>query len=188
MEELFIITRNRYKKLEFQHLFKKYLPGTKIKFESLKFKEICSLSQIANLKEKISSAYQKFKRPVLVDDTSIFINRYHDFPGTHNKWLIDSIGTDGLLRLIDDGDRASFQCFLGFYDGKAPIIFRGEINGIIKLNRKPLTKGLEYSAIFVPMGMKKPMANFYKSGEFFDSHRARAFKKLYLFLIKKYKV
>lgn len=186
MQELFIISLNNYKKLEFRYLFEKYLPNIKIKFRSLKFKEPCSLPQVINLKEKMASAYRKFKRPVLVDDTSIFINRYHNFPGTHNKWLVDSIGADGLLRLVDDGDSALFRCLLGFCDGKTTRIFKGEINGTIKLNKNYPIKGLEYSAIFIPASMKRPMADFYRSGNLFDSHRARAFKKLSLFLIKNY--
>jgi len=186
MEKLLIVSKNKYKKQEFKNALNKYLPDVKVEFRSLNFNEFCSVPQISILKDKAIVAYKKLKKPILIDDTCIFIKKYNDFPGVHNKWLIDSIGTRGLLKLINNNDRALFRCFLGFYNGIFFKIFKGEISGRIKLNKKRFVQGLEYSTIFIPDGMRKPMAEFYKSNVMFNSHRMKAIKKFILFFKKYY--
>lgn len=188
MKRLLIVSKNKYKKQEFKNAFDKYLLNTKVVFRKLDFNELCSMSQISNLKSKILFAYKRFKEPVLVDDTCVFIKKYRNFPGVHNKWLIDSIGIKGLLKLVNDNDKALFRCCLGFYNGKFIKIFKGEISGRIKLksNKKQFMQGLEYSTIFIPDGMRKPMAELYKYNIMFNSHRMKAIKKFILFFKKYY--
>lgn len=186
MKRLLIVSKNKYKKREFKNALDKYLPDIKVGFRKLDFNELCSVSQISNLRNKALFAYKRFKEPVLIDDTCVFIKKYNNFPGVHNKWLIDSIGTKGLLRLIDNNDRALFRCFLAFYNGKIIKIFKGEIAGRIKLDKKQFLRGLEYSTIFMPDGIRRPMAELYKSNIIFNSHRMKAIKKFVLFFKKYY--
>ena len=187
IDKIFVVTSNKYKKWEFHETFVRYLPKINIAFKSQKFHESCCVSPEENVRNKALQAFKSFKKPVLIDDTLFFLNKYNDFPGMHAKWLMNSIGINGILRLTNNGDKALFRSYLGFYDGKILRVFKGEINGrlLVKIDRKKMRKGLDYSALFVPRGEKIPMADFYKSCIFFNSHRARAVKKFSRFF-KKY--
>jgi len=188
MKQIVIVTQNKYKEWEFSEGFRSYMPDINILFKSQKFREFCCVSSEENIKNKALQAFQKFKAPVLVDDTILLFRRYTNFPGIHAKWLMDSIGINGVLRLIDEEDKALFRCHLAFYDGKIFKIFRGEIKGRlkIKIDYKKIKKGLDYSTFFLPEGEKVPMADFYRSRVFLNSHRMKAIKKFSQFLQKYY--
>jgi len=182
MNKILVVTKNKYKQWEFRNRFHQLLPKLSFSFKTYNFEEFCHFSLAENAKSKATQAFQKFKQPILIDDTIFLLKKYKNFPGLHNKWLMDSIGINGFLQLINNGDKASFYCALAFYDGRIFRIFSGSLNGQIKTGRGQVEEGLDYSSFFLPNREKRLMADFYKSHVPFTSHRTKAIIKLTKFL------
>jgi XTP/dITP diphosphohydrolase len=165
-----------------------YLPDIDFVFKSHSFKESSDFSPEYNVRSKALQVFQKFKKPVLVDDTVFLIEKYDNFPGMYASWLIRSIGINGVVKLVKNGDKALFRCYLGFYDGVTFKIFKREIKECLQLgvNCGKDKKGLDYSALFRPQNERRIMADFYRFVISFDSHRMRAIRKLSRFLQKYY--
>jgi non-canonical purine NTP pyrophosphatase (RdgB/HAM1 family) len=50
---------------------------------------------------KALEAYKKFKKPLVVQDSSFHVNHLKGFPGVYIKYMQESIGVDGLLKLME---------------------------------------------------------------------------------------
>ena len=59
-----------------------------------------SLSKIAL--QKALNAYEKCKKPVIVEDDGLFINSLSGFPGPYSSYIFNTIGNNGILKLIGD--------------------------------------------------------------------------------------
>ena len=59
-----------------------------------------SLSKIAS--QKALNAYEKCKKPVIIEDDGLFINSLSGFPGPYSSYVFKTIGNNGILKLIED--------------------------------------------------------------------------------------
>ena len=50
--------------------------------------------------------------PVIVEDTSLCFNALNGLPGPYIKWFYESIGNDGLAKLLDGHEDKSGECYL----------------------------------------------------------------------------
>jgi len=119
--------------------------------------------------------YEAVKKPVVVDDTGLYIDALKGFPGPFSSYVFKKIGCEGILRLMDKADNrgAVFVSAVGYCDGKRLLTFRGECRGTITDRmRGPAVFG--YDPIFLPDGEKKTFA---EDGEMKDrvSHRRKSF-------------
>ena len=137
------------------------------------------------LKSKALHAFALFKKPLVVEDTCLFLDAFPEFPGTYSKFMVRTIGLEGVLRLLEGKKRgAVFVTLVAFVSGGGMRVFRGECGGrITKRIVPPVPGGLAYDAVFIPDGEKRTFSKMTKEDKAKYSHRARAFgafRKWYL--------
>ena len=143
-----------------------------------------TLSQEEVVLEKARQAFQKLKKPVLVDDTGIYFEAYNDFPGTFTKTLFQSIGFEGVEKLLEGADRnAFFKTLVCYKDSSATKVFSGVWKGRIvdKISRM-FNPDWEYNSIFIPENCKKPLSEIPLDERARKSHRKKAFDSLKKYL------
>jgi XTP/dITP diphosphohydrolase len=139
-------------------------------------------------KYKAKQAFEIIWKPVVVDDTGIYFDAYPNFPGVFSKYMMESLGMDGMRRLFQDqtNTRASFQCIVSYMDETLPepVSFVGKSYGHLDfsfLDQVVRDHHLPYLSIFIPDGMDT-VAQMNPS--YFESnhHRVQAIKMLTEFL------
>lgn len=147
--------------------------------KDLKLNETRTLDQEQVVLEKAKQAFQKLKKPVLVDDTGIYFEAYKNFPGTYTKTLFQSLGFKGVERLLNGNRKAQFKTLVCYTDGKNTKVFSGVWKGKIarKISRM-FNPDWEYNSIFIPAGCKRPLSEISFSERSKKSHRRKAFNKL----------
>ena len=173
MKSVLFVTGNRGKADE----VRKLLAPIRVDVGDAELDEVKSLSQGAALKSKALHAYALFKKPLVVEDTCLFLDAFPDFPGTYSKFMVRTIGLEGVLRLLDGKKRAAaFVTLVAFVNEGGMRVFRGECRGrITKRIVPPVPEGLAYDAVFVPDGEKRTFSKMTAEEKAEYSHRARAF-------------
>ena len=125
-------------------------------------------------------AAKKFNKIVVAEDAGLFFEAYDGFPGMNTKWVMNRLGYDGILKLLDGKNRAAyFRTVLGmsFPDGKTEV-FEGIVRGHIadKVYGQDIDC-MDYDRIFVPDGSDVPFALMMDVKRTM-SHRYLAFQKL----------
>lgn len=103
-----------------------------IKNVALELEEIQSFNAYEVLKFKTFNAWNKIKKPIIIDDTGFYIEKYKYFPGTVTKLVNETIGISGLLKLVHHNDLCYFQTLVAYYDGLIYKSFSGRVEGYIK--------------------------------------------------------
>ena len=119
---------------------------------------------------------ERHPRPMMIDDSGLFIDSLKGFPGVYSSYVFRTIGCDGILRLME-GQKARgarFECCIGFLaPGQDPYIAKGVARGEIA-REKAGTGGFGYDPIFVPEGSNKTYAQIEVGEKNRISHRGRA--------------
>ena len=119
---------------------------------------------------KVTAAYEKLKRPVVVNDGGFVIPSLNGFPGPYAKYILKTLGLIGILRLVQGTNRfCYFETALAFMDRgmREPQVFTDILQGkiaeisnaeILELAKKPLPQHLwsDLAYIFVPLGQSRP--------------------------------
>jgi len=98
----------------------------------------------------IEEVKEKLDGPVMIEDAGLFIESLKGFPGVYSAYIFDTIGNEGILRLMDgiEDRRAVFRSVLGYAEpGMEPIFFRGELEGEITAEPRG-SGGFGYDPIF----------------------------------------
>jgi XTP/dITP diphosphohydrolase len=131
-----------------------------------------SLSEIAL--GKVLYAYDKCKKPVIVEDDGLFINSLSGFPGPFSSYVFKTIGNNGILKLVGSNRVAQFRAVIAFCDSnKKPVFFEYTVFGEISKNIQG--KGWGYDPIFVPEKQNKTYAELSDKNNL--SHRYESLKK-----------
>jgi inosine triphosphate pyrophosphatase len=149
------------------------------------------------VKEKLKLAYNHLKNPVIVEDTSLFIDAFssdllissfgssvnYGLPGPYIKHFISKMGVDKLSKLIilSGETKAIASCIFGYMDKDKIKLFKGEITGRIVAPRG--INGFGWDSIFQPDGYNKTFAEMgVKKNQI--SHRKLALEKMRSFFEK----
>ena len=166
--KLIFVTHNKGKVESANKYFKGQLEFQTYDYEFVEIRSE-SLEEIAIA--KVCEAYKVTKLPTIAIDAGFYVDELKGFPGAYVKHFLDTIGIQGLLKLME-GEENRTCCFrqcLAYYDGKEePKVFYGEHQGMVSLEPKGvLTKHdwSELSYIFVPNGKDKVL------GEMTDDER-----------------
>jgi len=119
---------------------------------------------------------EKYSRPLMIDDSGLFIDGLKGFPGVYSSYVFKTIGCDGILRLMEGASirSARFECCIGFMvPGGKPYIAKGTSRGSIS-DEKAGTGGFGYDPIFIPEGHTKTFAQLDIPEKNKISHRGRA--------------
>lgn len=142
--------------------------------QSLDFAEVAAAKALA-----AHEALGNPPAPVMVDDSGLVIEAWNGFPGALTKWLMQSVGNEGLLRMLttEEDRRARAVCVVAVVDENGETrVFRGEVAGeIVRESRGE--GGFGYDPVFRPDGSSLTYAEMGEN-KGLDSHRTRAFRSL----------
>ncbi len=160
-KEIVFVTTNQGKIASAQ----KYLKNIKLISYNAELVEPRSddIKEIA--RQKVLQAHNIVRKPCIALDAGFFVRAYNGFPRAYVNHMLDTLGIDGLLKLMDGNeDRyCEFRSCLAYYDGntleffenKSPGTLSDKIRGNDNINR---WSDLWY--IFIPEGFTKTLAEF----------------------------
>jgi len=101
----------------------------------------------------VGSAAEHFGGPIIAEDAGLFVQHLKGFPGPYSSYVLNTIGLDGILRLMNEIiDRtAHFKSAVAFCESsktKAEV-FTAITEGSIATEKRG-TKGFGYDPIFIP--------------------------------------
>jgi XTP/dITP diphosphohydrolase len=179
--DVLFASSNTHKYEEAEKILAKF--GIKLGFFQTELVEIQddSLSKIAL--QKAENAYDKCKKPVIIEDDGLFIDSLSGFPGPYSSYIFNTIGNNGILKLIGDNRDAQFVAIIAFCDSSnEPTLFESSVAGTISKNIRD--GGWGYDPIFIPKNQNLPALppfSFKTYAELDDknklSHRYEALKK-----------
>lgn len=146
LEELVFVTSNEGKRREAEAVL-----GLVLKHRGLDLVEPQSLDLHEVVRSKASAAFDEIQAPVLVEDTGLELLGLAGFPGPLIRWLLVSVGADGICRIAHAfGDvRAVARCVACATDGSETIIGDGAVLGTIA--REPRgAGGFGWDVAFIP--------------------------------------
>lgn len=157
--------------------------GYKLEHHNIELPEIQSVEVEQVVTFKVMRAFSEVGRPVLIEDTGLFIEAWNGLPGALIKWFVKCVEVSGICRMLKDfpDRRAWAKTVVATYDGKTePTLFTGVVEGQIALT--PAGKGgFGWDRIFIRDEDNAARKTF---GEMSDeekdrcSMRHRAFKKM----------
>ena len=107
-------------------------------------------------------AAEKLNMPVLKNDSGLFVNALNGFPGVYTRYVEETIGEDGLLKLMDglEDRKAYFKESIAYCEpGKEPVVFEGITKGTID-TKKTGTYGWSLDFVFIPEGEDQTLGCF----------------------------
>ncbi len=148
------ITGNVCKAAEVERLL-----GFPLRHESVSVEEIQAIDLKPVVCYKAALAYTALRRPVLVEDTGLALSAMNGFPGALIKWFLQSLGTDGICRVLQaETDRqARATTVFGYHDGTSCHVFAGTVAGSIPDTPRG-TRGFGWDSIFQPRGSTRTFA------------------------------
>ncbi len=115
---------------------------------------------------------------LLVEDSGLFIHALRGFPGPFSSYVYETIGLNGILRLMQGRNRSAyFQTSIAV--GSASLRAR-TFTGIVRGSISPEiagSAGFGYDPIFIPKGSRETFGQSTAEFKNRNSHRARAFLK-----------
>lgn len=176
MEQLTFITGNAGKAKYLSDYF--HMPVEHLKLD---LHEIQSLDLREVVEDKARRAYEIAKKPVLVEDVSLVFVSMKSLPGPLIKWFLDTLGNDGLCKLLGEERGAHAQVMFALCDGKQVHVFDGDIDGRIA-NAPRGEMGFGWDPVFIPAGYDKTWAEMSDDEKHATSMRKIALDKLAAFL------
>ncbi len=189
MDKIIFATKNLGKLNEFKKLIRKF---------NLKL-EVISLNQLDNSPEiiengktfhenayiKAKTIYEKYKIPVVADDSGLIVKSLGNEPGVYSSRYAGENATDeeNNIKLIEKvrnlpNREAYFQCVICYINKFGKVFYsEGKCEGEIILEPKG-ENGFGYDPIFYIPELKKTMAELDIDTKNKISHRAKAFEKL----------
>lgn len=150
MKRIVFVTSN-INNLENAH---RYLDSHKISVVKYSCPEIMSNNEDLQdtVTRKAKLAYQKVQEPCFVMESFFAIEALNGFPGTHTKYVFETIGVDGILRLMEGIENRScvYRHCLGYYDGVDMHYYFDEEHGTLASRKAGEGHGNHLSQIFIP--------------------------------------
>lgn len=177
-ETLKVITSNRGKYREYKKRLES--ESKKIKMMNIEYPEI----QTDRLERVVDFALDELSpyAPLIIDDSGLFIDGLNGFPGVYSAYVMETIGCDGILQLMDGVSErdARFECIIGCLIEEKKL-FKGTSQGTIT-HEKRGTKGFGYDPIFKPKDFEKTYAEMTSEKKNQISHRGASMEKLLEFM------
>jgi len=125
---------------------------------------------------KCKSAFEIIKGPVIVEDTCLCFNALKGLPGPYIKWFLQSIGSEGLHKMLHGFDDHSAEAMATLAYCESPesevILFKGITKGKIVSPRGE--SGFGWDTCFQPDGHERTYGEMTKDEKNAISHRKRA--------------
>jgi non-canonical purine NTP pyrophosphatase (RdgB/HAM1 family) len=129
---------------------------------------------------KARLAYERLRRPVLVEDTSLELEALGGFPGPLIRWLLEAAGVAAIPRMLDGfaSRAARARCVALVFDGERELVGVGAVAGEIAQAPRGAS-GFGWDVVFMPdWGGGRTYAEMPAAEKNTRSHRALAFREL----------
>jgi len=186
---LYFVTSNKHKFNEIYTLYRKEQLKYKLTHLDLETNEI----QAKNIKEialfKLNSIRGKVDSSYFIEDAGFFVDKpLNGFPGVYSSFVMNKIGNEGILKLIDDfkHSEAHFTSVIALYFKplKKSVYFEGIVKGKVSKTIRGLG-GFGFDPIFLPNNFpNKTFAELSTDEKNNISHRGKAWRKFIDFLKK----
>lgn len=173
---VYIVTHNQHKFAEASAVLREFgieLRQIRAKKLEVQDEDVVNVARVA-----AEDAYGRFRVPLIVDDSGLYIDYLKGFPGPYSSYVLEKIGLNGVLRLLEGAScrRACFRTGLAYADGSRVVTFVGEVCGSIAYEPRG-SGGFGYDPIFVPEGYDKTFAEMDMESKNRLSHRGSALRK-----------
>lgn len=180
MKKIIFVTHQKGKVDEAQKILgKSFL----LKQIDLDLEEIQAIESREIVRHKIKEAFRMIKKPVVVEDTSLYFAAWKGLPGALIRWFLKTVGCDGICQMMsgEKNREALAESVLVYGDGNVTKVFLGRIKGSVPL--KPKGKfGFGWDSIFIPQGYKKTFSQMTTREKNQISMRKIALEKLKKYL------
>lgn len=170
------ITGNEHKVKEARDIFEKF--GIEVNHENPGYPEVQgSIEEEAAYGAKYVA--EKLQKPIIVDDTGLFIRALNGFPGTYSSYVQETLTNKGIIKLLkDEQDRyAEFRSCIGYCAPKCePKTFLGTVAGEI-LSEERGNNGFAYDPLFYVKEYNKTFGELTTGEKDECSHRRKSMEK-----------
>lgn len=141
--------------------------------------EIQTLEIQQVLQAKAVAACRILDRPVIVDETGLELAALNGFPGVLVKWMLQSVGAEGLARTAHrlGDERATARCALLYYTRNRSVFAEGVTSGRLVLPARG-AQGFGWDPVFQPDGHALTYAELRGPEKDLISHRGIAWRNL----------
>ncbi len=182
-QEISFVTSNKGKVREFEQI----LQGVaSVKQLDIDYPEMRADDPVEISMQAASALANELCKPIVVEDSGLFISALNDFPGTCSAYIHKRIGLPGILRLLEGVSErgCAYKSAVGYCEpGSDPIAFVGEERGKIALGERG-SNGFGHDPIFIPEGSSSTYGEM-SDVEEKKMFRRRAVKQLLEFLKSK---
>ena len=159
--DIYFATTNKGKVVSLQRSLEKY--GISVIQKSIDLIEPRSsdVKDIAGC--KMEQAFSQIKKPTIVIDAGFYIDDLNGFPRAFVNFTLETIGLDGILKLVENKSRAcEFRECLAYMDEslEEPVYFISHVRGrLSNIPKGVMQKHLwsELALIFIPDGSDKTL-------------------------------
>ena len=138
-----------------------------------------------NAKIKAKEIFEKYKMPVIADDSGLVVEQLNGEPGIYSARYagadaMDKQNNDKLLNQLKnfpEPHAAKFVCAAVYYNGTEFTTAFGEVKGRV-IHQERGTNGFGYDPLFIPDGYTQTTAELEPAVKNKISHRYKAFRKL----------
>lgn len=173
-EKLTIVTGNELKFRQLAHSLSEHFDCEQGIFKTY---EIQGVGEEI-LQDKMTRAYEYFKKPILVDDTSLHFEELGGFPGSYIRDFLRLLPSYQMGKKFK-GSRVKVISRLGLMKNPEMIIIgQGVVEGVV-VDPKVKDPGFrEFDNFIQPDGLDRPLIDFSPEDTMQYSHRGNAVKDL----------
>ncbi|HXX05200.1 MAG TPA: RdgB/HAM1 family non-canonical purine NTP pyrophosphatase [Candidatus Bathyarchaeia archaeon] len=169
---IFFASSNENKFKEAKNILSKF--GIKLQFLKSHLEEIQSENIEEIAQHKVNQAFSLCSRPVMIEDDGLFIRSLNGFPGPYSSFVFDTIGNNGILKLVTKDRAAKFLSVIAYCEKQDDVmLFDASVSGMISKKTRGTKWG--YDPIFIPEGETKTYSQLKQKN--IVSHRYLALKK-----------
>lgn len=150
---------------------------SKIEIQSTSLREIATYAA--------RTAYRAAGRPIVVEDSGLFIDALKGFPGPYSSYVYSTIGLRGVLKLMDgiEDRRARFIAVVALAVSEDDVyVFEGSVEGYISPEIRG-DRGFGFDPIFIPAGYSRTFGEMDIDEKTGCSHRGKAFRELGIWIL-----
>ncbi len=158
----------------------------RLNFQKVDLDEVQEIDGAKVVIKKANDAFRLIKKPLLVEDTSLYIVPWKGLPGALIKWFLKTVNNEGIINMLQNSKKrdAIAHTVVAYHDGKNIRIFEGSTTGLIS-KKVAGENGFGWDKIFIPKGFNKTQAEMSSEEKSKISSRKTALEKLKNFLQQK---
>lgn len=151
MKKIYFISKRKEKYEEIKEMFS--LPGYVLEWRSADIPELQTEDEQKLIRKKVLDAFEKIKRPVLVEHTALEIEAFQKLPGLQTRNFYTKIGCQNIIDFcgMKKTYEAEAESILGFCDGKSIKVVKGNEKGEIVHDGRTIQDGFDWDQIFIPL-------------------------------------